>query len=139
MGSQIQNVRCQKHLLCLQFISDIQSQVITDARLECIKLRARIRDRSAGGWKCLSVNPAVDGCLFFSVLKGRMRQQRERNWLRIPYALSKIHWASDPQCLPHPLQPLGCAGSLDLYLSRRQCNSRFRCTQLFNTTLYFFK
>ena len=32
------------------------------------------------------------------------------------------------------LQPLGYAGSLDLYLSRRRCNSRFRCTQLFNTT-----
>ena len=52
----------------LQFISDIQSQVIIDARLEYIRLRARIRDRSAGDWKCLSVNPAVDGCLFFSGL-----------------------------------------------------------------------
>ena len=61
-----------------------------------------------------------------------MRQQRERNWLRISYAFSKIHWASDPHC---PLQPLGYAGSLDLYLSRRQSNLRFRCTQLFNTTL----
>ena len=29
-----------------------------------------------------------------------MRQQRERNWLRISYALSKIHWASDPHCPP---------------------------------------
>ena len=34
-----------------------------------------------------------------------------------------------------PLQRLGYARSLDLYLSRRQCTSRFRCTQLFNTTL----
>ena len=34
-----------------------------------------------------------------------------------------------------PLQPLGYAGSLDLYLSRRRCNSRFRCIQLFYTTL----
>ena len=61
-----------------------------------------------------------------------MRQQWERNWLRISYALSKIHWASDPHC---PLQPLSYAGSLNLYLSRRRCTSRFRCTQLFNTTL----
>ena len=44
-------------------ISDIQSQVIADARLEYIRLRVRIRDRSAGDWKCLSVNPAVNGCL----------------------------------------------------------------------------
>ena len=29
-----------------------------------------------------------------------MRQQRERNWLRISYALTKIHWASDPHCPP---------------------------------------
>ena len=91
-------------------------QVITDARLEYIRLRVRIRDRSTGDWKCLSVNPAVDGCLFFSGLLGRMRQQRERNWLRISYALSKIHWASDPPTvpLPYPLQPLGYAGSLGL-------------------------
>ena len=61
-----------------------------------------------------------------------MRQQRERNWLRISYALSKIHWPLTPTAL---LQPLGYAGSLDLYLSRRRCNSRFRCTQPFNTTL----
>ena len=53
---------------------------------------------------------------------------KERNWLRIPYALSKIHWASEPQC---PLQPLGYAGPLPI---RRRCNSRFRCTQLVNTT-----
>ena len=39
---------------------------------------------------------------------------------------------------PPPLQPLGYAGSLHLYLSRRRYNSRFRCTQLFNTTLPFF-
>ena len=37
-----------------------------------------------------------------------------------------------------PLQPQGYAGNLDLYLSRRRCNSRFRCTQLFNTTLPYF-
>ena len=41
-------------------------------------------------------------------------------------------WPLTPTAL---LQPLGYAGSLDLYLSRRRCNSRFRCTQLFNTTL----
>ena len=50
------------------FQTDIQSQVITDARLEYIRLRVRIRDRSAGDSKCLSVNPAVDGCLIFSGL-----------------------------------------------------------------------
>ena len=44
------------------------SQVITDAPLDYIRLRVRIRGRSAGDWKCLSVNPAVDGCLFFSGL-----------------------------------------------------------------------
>ena len=30
--------------------------------------------------------------------QGRMRQQRERNGLRISYSLSKIHWASNPHC-----------------------------------------
>ena len=62
-------LKCQKSkTFTLQFISDKQSQLITDARLEYIRLRVRIRDRSASDWKCLSVNPAVDGCLFFSGL-----------------------------------------------------------------------
>ena len=64
--SDVKNIYCLFQRL--QFISDIQSQVITDARLEYMRLRVRIRDRSAGDWKCLSVNPAVDGFLFFSGL-----------------------------------------------------------------------
>ena len=41
-----------------------------------------------------SVNPGVNWCICFN--QGRIRQQRERNGLRISYSLSKIHWASSP-------------------------------------------
>ena len=53
--------------ICLQFISDIQSQVITDARLEYINCGSESGtvQQATGN---VSVNPAVDGCLFFSGL-----------------------------------------------------------------------
>ena len=45
-----------------------------------------------------------------------------------------------PSPSPHPLPPRATRlrGSLDLYLSRRRYNSRFRYTELFNTTLPIF-
>ena len=59
----------------------------------------------------------------------------ERNWLRISFALSMIHWASDPHSQPPPPPPPPRHTHTDLYLSRRRCSPRFHCTQLFNTTL----
>ena len=47
---------------------------ITDARLDYI----RFRDRSADDWKCLSVNPAVDGCLLCSVIGKNEAAKREK-------------------------------------------------------------
>ena len=131
MGSQILKCKISKTLLCLQFISDIQSRVITDARLEYIKLRVRIRDRSAGDWKCLSVMVAFSflGCR--EKLGSKERETGSAFHMLCPRYIG-------PLTPTAPLQPQGCAGILDLYLSRRQCNSRFRCTQLFNTTLHLF-
>ena len=43
-----------------------------------------------------------------------MRQQTERDGLRISYSLSKVHGASDPHCL---IQPSGYAESLRSGLS----------------------
>ena len=90
MGPHILKCQMSKHLLCLQFISDIHSQVITDARLEYIRLRSE---------------------------SGTVQQETGN------VSLSTQQWM------------VGYAGSLDIYLSRRWCNSRLRCTQLFNTTL----
>ena len=39
-------------------------------------------------WKMLSVNPAVNGYFFSN--QGRIKRQRERDGLRLEYAVSKI-------------------------------------------------
>ena len=95
------------------FVSLFQTQ--TDARLSNIKLRVRIRDRSAGDWQYLC-QPS-SGWLPFS--NWRRMEQKKREMGLLSYFFSKMHWVSDPH---YPLQPLGYAGSLYLYLSRRLCN-----------------
>ena len=47
-------------------------------------------------WKTLSVNPAVNGYLF--QIKGRIRQQKERDGLRLSSAMPKMQWDSNPHC-----------------------------------------
>ena len=59
-GSQI--LKCQMSKTFTSFISLFQTH--NPKRLDMLRLRLRIRDRLAGDWKCLSVNPAVDGCPF---------------------------------------------------------------------------
>ena len=45
-------------------------------------------------WKTLSVNPAVNGYLFFN--SGRIRLQKERDGLCLSSAMPKIQWDSNP-------------------------------------------
>ena len=62
----------------------------------------------------LSVNTAVKGYPFSN--QGRIRQRKERDWLRLSSALPKIPWASNPHCLPlgyeKPLPVLICVANL---------------------------
>ena len=127
MGSQILKCHMSKKIT-LQFTSEIQCSV----RIH------KIAGPNPGPFSRrleMSLCQPSSGWVPFLGYRGKWGSkewEKERNWLCISYALSKKHWASDPHC---PLQPLGYAGSLDLYLSSRRCNSRFLCAQLFNTTL----
>ena len=47
-------------------------------------------------WKTLSVNPAENGYLFR--IRGRIRQRKEIDGLRLSSAVPKIQWDSNPHC-----------------------------------------
>ena len=133
MGSQILKSEMSKtFILCLQFTSDIQSQVITDARLECIRLRVRIRDRSAGEMSLCQPSSGWLPFLFWVI--GKNEGAKRKKEIGSVFHLLCPRYIG-PLTPTAPLQPLGYVGSFDLYLFLRQCNSRFRCTKLFNTTL----
>ena len=135
MGSQI--LKCQMSKTFALFTVYFRHTIPSDYR--CSIRIHKIAGPNPGpfSWRLkMSLCQPRSGWLpFLFWVIGKNEAAKGDNWLRISYALSKIHWASDPH---RPLQPLDCAGSLDLYLSRRQCNSRFRCTQLSNTTLHLF-
>ena len=130
-GSQI--LICQMSKTFTLFTVYFKHTIPSDYRCSArIRLRVRIRDRSAGDWKCLSVNPAVD--VAFSFLSYMEEGgSKEREFGSVFHMLCPRYIG--PLTPTAPLQPLGYAGSRDLYLSRRRRNSRFLCTQLFNTTL----
>ena len=44
-----------------------------------------------------SVDPAVNGYLYS--IRGRLRQRKERDGLRISSAVPKIHWDYNPHCV----------------------------------------
>ena len=124
--SDVKNIYCLFQRL--QFITDIQFQVITDARLKYMRLRVRIRDRSERLEMSLC-QPSRGWLPFlFWVIGSKERETGSVYHMLCPRYIEPLNPTA-------PQQPLGYAGSLDLYLSLRRCNSRFRCTQLFNTTL----
>ena len=45
-------------------------------------------------WKTFSVNPAVNGQLFR--IREKIRQRKEREWLRLSLAVPMIQWDSNP-------------------------------------------
>ena len=48
-------------------------------------------------WKTFSVNPAVNGKLFR--IREKIRQRKERDWLRLSLAVPLIQWDSNPTAL----------------------------------------
>ena len=137
MGSQI--LKCQISKTCTLFTVYFRHTISSDYRMLVIihkiagpnpgpfsrRLEMSLCQRSSG-WFLF---------LFFLDIGKNEAAKREK---LAPYFICFVQdtlglW---PHC--PPLQPLGYAGNLDLYLSRRWCNSRFLCTQLFNSTLLLF-
>ena len=75
--------------------------MITDARLEYIKLRVRIRDRSAGDWKSLC-QPSSGWLPFLFWATGKNEAAKREKMAPYCICLFKIYWASNHPTAPPP-------------------------------------